>query len=147
MKQTIARLKAILSTNLHYFVTSSLVSAVIYIVLALAFDKSSPFFSNLVFTRHWLLFVIGAFFLLPSLIYLSFAVSQYSYGVTGKQINAKIVKRHLFLAAGVMWISVGCFAMAKLAGSLDYMLFAASVVGLLSWVIMFRLFFGYVRTL
>lgn len=145
MQQNVARVRAILRTNLKYWMWSTIASTLGYaLILRVLFNSNLTSWKN-ESVNYWPILAVLLFALLPILVYVGGVGWKNVHGVTGENLNTKAVKRHLFIVGGVVWISAACIPIALLMGW-TLLAMIASGVGLLAWGIGLRLFFSYVQT-
>jgi len=144
MNQTVARVKAILRTNIKYGVFSAVVLTLLYVAAAVWLNPYKlPLVGEVI--RYWPV-LVAVLFILPVLIYLDDIISGYIGGVMEVKRDTKAIKKHLFLAVGGMWSSIACVLVALPMGW-SLLAIVASVVGTVAWGVTLKLFMGYVQSL
>lgn len=140
MKMTLARIRSILNTNLHYFVVTALITLILYSVLFyLNFRIDLP---QLPLPQLFTLL----FFLCPIVIYGLFELDQYGSGVIRNEVSTKTIKKNLFMTFGVLWVSLGS-VLYSLPNPQSLLFAVSAMLSLLSLASLSKLVFVYARTL
>jgi hypothetical protein len=147
MRASLTRIKAILSANLDYFVIAAVVIAIAFGVGLWFIKHFGLMFHNPTFNAVWLIAFVTLIFVLPIYGYVSFHTSRLGSGLRSVELDTKVMKRSLFVYSGILWASLAWLVIGFLLNDVNYLLYTASVVIVLSWYAIVKLLVRYVFTL
>jgi hypothetical protein len=147
MKASLVRIKAIFSANFSYFVTATVVTAIIFGVILWAIKAFDWSLDNTTLNNVWLIVFISSIFLLPIYGYLSFHISRLSSGLLTTNMDTKVMKKSLFIYGGILWASLGWLIISFLLKDVSYLLYSTSAIVALSWYGIVKLLVRYGFTL
>lgn len=144
IRSSVQRVRTIIAANMNSYVVGFLLTAIVCGIIEILTQMSIiPNF--LAYINMSLQLTIGLIILMPVLVYGLKSVSTKSRGVSEVSLNVIVMKRNLFFALGVVWVSIGVLALASTWGGLDNIKYTASVLLALSWWFINEIIISYVK--
>lgn len=147
MKATLLRLKEIFGANFSFFITSAVISMILYGVELIVIKHNSSLDISNSHNVIWTTVFVSALFLLPIYNYVAFNLSRVSSGTKKLELDTRVMKRSLFIAAGIIWASLGWMIIAQINRNMQLLFFTSTVVITLGWHVILKMFIKYGYTL
>jgi hypothetical protein len=152
MKTGLERLRVIVAANLRYFISSSMIAAVILGIVAFALNRLNKTKHTFVHfapqvNHEWVTLAIVIFFGTPIALYYLNSADRVTSGMVSKiEMESKTTKRYLFMASGIFWAALVSLSLAIVVSS-GFMVFISTSVLLLSWLFIVKNLMRYVLSL
>lgn len=144
IRSSVQRIRTIVAANMNCFALGFLLTAVLCgSAFTLAQIKITPSFW--IYTHTSLSFTIGLLILMPILVYGLKSASTKSRGVSEVTFNVTVMKKNLFLAAGVVWVSAGVLVLMTTYEEYDNVKYLASGLLVLGWWFINEIIISYVK--
>lgn len=144
VRSSVQRIRTITAANMNSFVLGFLAVATLY-GLVFTFTNLGLIPIFLAYTYASLNLTIGLIILMPILVHGLKSASAKSRGVSEINLNVTVMKKNLFFAIGMSWVSVGALVLIVTHGGYDNIKYLASALLTLSWWFINEIIISYVK--